>query len=728
MSLDRGAFVENFLAELEENIERIDASMIALKKDPEDEGELATLLRALHTIKGSSRMLKFLTIERLAHGLENVFKGVKDGRYKIDARIVQLVFLSTDFFHACAAAIAESGEDEIAVEDLVSVFERVYSNEPYSLESIRPPALPAAPARAAQQDASAEPAGAVSGGPSAPAAPQESIRINVRRIDEIIRLLNGLIIRQFQLKKQNDAMAELDRQIHQVEAALRERPEAGDLPAKMTACARQVQTLRKALLDELSQVEASTFEIQRQVSSLRMLPIELVLGTLGKMVEETAMRTGKEVDFAVRGADTLIDKMVLERIQDPIIHLVRNAIDHGVEPAAEREKAGKPRVAKISVTCTSESGNILVRVRDDGRGIDYDRVRAKAGRLFPHLESEMSSMDESSLNAFLFQPGFSTREEASELSGRGIGLDIVRANVERIKGKITLSSERGKGTEMVLSLPFSLATVAGFFVSSAGEKFLIPAGFVKEIVVARQVEEVTLPDRKAIKLRNRIIPVYALSDIVRKDGVTGGEGRFIVVAESLGESIGVIVDNVQQFSSLVYKPLPANLAALKAVQGIVFDESFNIVNILFVPEILNRFKRMKSIDTKKRFSPRQEEYRHILVVDDSLTTREIEKSILELENYNVETAVDGIEGLKKARERYFHLIVTDVHMPRMDGCTFVENLRKDEKYKTTPIIVISAVEDRETRARFDALGVGSYIVKSDFDRGNLANEVRRLIG
>jgi len=717
MSLDKSAFIENYLAELQENVKQIDASIIILKKDPENEEELVVLLRALHTIKGSSRMMKFPTMERIAHGLETVFKGVKERRYPIGSPIVQLVFCSTDFLNAGAQAIKARGEDQLPVDELLSVFDRVYAGEPFSLESIQT----SVPRQGGQGEKG-------NGAPTERSIGEESIRIDVRRIDGTIRLLNNLIIRQFQLKKQSDAIAELDRQLQEIGDGLRDRQPVGESQGKVAACSHHVRNLQKSFMDEMIQLEEGAFELQGQIMSLRMLPIELVLGTLGRMVEETAIKQGKEVVFVIRGADTLVDKLVLESIHDPIIHIVRNSVDHGVEPPSERERAGKPRAAKITVSCASEGGNVVVRVKDDGKGVDYDKVRARVVQLYPHLSEEVERMDEGALNAFLFRPGFSTREEVTELSGRGIGLDIVRANVEKIKGKISLSSEKGKGTEIVLSLPFSLATVQGFFVSSAHEKFLVPAGFVKEILVARQLEQVDLPDRKAVKLRDKIIPLFTLSEIIHKDDETAGDGRFVLIVESLGEWAGVVVDNVQQFSSLVYKPLPSNLSGLKAVQGIVFDESLNMVNVLFVPEVVNRFKRMKSIDTKKKFAPRQREYRHILVVDDSLTTREIEKSILELEDYNVETAVDGIDALEKARERYFHLIVTDVHMPRMDGCTFVENLRKDDRYRNTPVIVISAVEDKETRGRFEPLRVSSYVFKSEFDRGNLVSEVHRLIG
>ncbi len=441
------------------------------------------------------------------------------------------------------------------------------------------------------------------------------------------------------------------------------------------------------------------------------------------------MLLGKEIEFSTYGTDILLDKFILERLHDPIIHIVRNAVDHGLETPEERIRAGKPPTGKIEIRCSAESGNIVIRIVDDGRGFDYEKIRSRAAEMNPAQAEEIRQMEESALNSFLFVSGFSTKDEITDLSGRGVGLDIVKHNIEKLKGKISLTSKKGEGTEFKLSLPLSLATVDGFFVTAGGEKFLIPAAFVKEITIVKEDEQLDLLNKKGYRLRDTIIPLYPLSAILDKDVEEGDrKNLFVVVVESFGEVVGIIVDSVIQYTSLIYKPVPKNLSKLKLIQVIVFDESFNIINILFIPEIMNRFKRIRNIDTRRKFSTSRREFKKILVVDDSYSTREIEKSILELENYNVTTAVDGIDGLQKLKEQQYHLIITDIHMPRMDGLTFVENLRKDEKCRNIPIIVVSSDEDPEKRNKFEAVGANAFIVKSEFDRGNLVKEVRDLIG
>ncbi len=718
MALDRSSYIENYLDEIRENLTQVDNTVISLKKDPENQDLLKQLLRLLHSIKGSSRMLKFNNMEAMAHGLENIFKGVNDGRYGITRDLVELVFMSTDYFRAGADVIASEGIDNIFIDRLVAVFDQAASNEPFSIEKAR--------YRSYEDDENA--AHDKNTKPELEGGEHETIRIKTRKVNEIIKQLNSLIIRQFQFKKENDLLEELEKKFRRLEI-LKKRGNLGEKYDKLAGeSLKLILKLRKDFLEELPLLERQTFEVQEEILSLRMLPLEMIFGSMPKMVEEIAMNVNKEVNLTMSGTDILIDKVILENTHDPIVHIIRNAVDHGIETIEERRRKSKPDTGSIDIKCSTEGGNIVIRISDDGRGINYQELRTRALERYTEREEEIRLMDEEALNTFLFQSGFSTRKEISDLSGRGVGLDIVRTNVDKIKGKVTLASKPDEGTEFVMSLPLSLSTVEGFFVTSGNEKFLVPSNFVREVIVIHDEEVIDLLSRKAFKLRNRIIPFYNLSSLL--DTVAGGvqEKNFMLVVEAFGETIGIVVDSVIRFSSLVHKPLPSNLADLKPVQGVVFDESFNIVTILHVPELINRFKRLKNIDARKKYSSESKEYKRILVVDDSITTREIEKSILELENYNVITAIDGIDGLEKADEQYYHLIITDIQMPRMDGLTFVDNLRKREKYMNTPIIVVSSADDEKMRLDFKKVNVNSFIIKSEFERGNLLDEVKLLIG
>jgi two-component system chemotaxis sensor kinase CheA len=744
MALDRNAFVENYLDELKENIQSVEKNILVLKKDPENPEELSHLLRMLHTIKGSSRMLKYSNIEAASHGIENVFKGIKEGRFAIDNSIVQLVFLTIDYINEAARRIKKEGSDDLDTSRLVQVLEKAYSAEHYELDKAKAflqQELPQSEESESVKKKNEETKAAkqkdklqgsygtgtgvnkkipISSG-SEDASSLDTVRIKIEKVDEISKNMNSLIMRQFQLKRENETLLQLENSVRE----LRVRDESR---SDMSSVLESLQNLRKRYHDEMIQLEHVSFNVQEKIMGLRMLPLELILGYLGKMVAEMAINLNKEIDLTITGSQVLVDKYILESIYDPIIHLVRNSVDHGIETPAVREQAGKPRSGSLSVHCSAEGGNAVIRIVDDGKGVDYEKVRKKAMKLNPHQAEEIAKMDESELNPFIFASGFSTNDKVSKLSGRGVGLDIVKYNIESLKGKITLKSKAGEGAEFILSLPLSLATTEGFFITAGGEKFFVPSNYINEIVIRKKADIVKNLQKDFIKLRSEIIPLYYLVSLLGPDRMHSNDKLFILIVETLGEKYGIIVDSIIQFSSLIYKPLPKNLTELEMLQGIVFDESFHIINILHMPELIKKFKSIKNIMLKERYSYDLNKNKRILVVDDSYSTREIERSILETEDYSVDTAMDGLDALEKMRDGTYHCVVTDIHMPKMDGITLLENMRRTEKFKTLPVIVVSSEKDEELKRKCETAGCSAFLQKADFERGNLLSEVKNCIG
>lgn len=731
---ERDEFVDNYLDELNENIQRIDGAVLSLKKDPANEDALNLLLRALHTIKGSSRMLKFNHVEAIVHGLENVFKGIREKRYDLSRPLIQLVFIATDHLRRAAGKIRSENSDDIPGTALLSIFDKVCANEPFSLERLKSAesdadAAPMEPSPAVE-DASLESMDTSQFKPRV--QEYETIRVKLSRMEKIISQFNTLVLNQFHLKKEWGLINELEadfKELMAVDANGSNGPDRLRHRKLQLTCLKRIRTLRKNFTSALCILEQSTLAARDEIYSLRMLPMSLILTPLEKMVAELAMTLDKEIDCTIQGGDILLDKLILEKLHDPLIHIVRNAIDHGLEAPDIRRGKGKPPAGKLRIDCYPESGSIIVKVSDDGRGLDYSKIREKAVAQNPLQADEIRTMDPAKLNMFIFSPGFSTTDVARDLSGRGMGLDIVRCNIEQVKGRISLESSPDKGTTFILSLPLSLATVEGFFVSAGGETFLIPANFINEIAIVENSQRMAILDRWAVKLHGKVIPVYPLAAALgRSWDDEPGDRIFVVVVESLGEMVGIRVDSVIQFASLIHKPLPKGLSAMNILQGVVFDENYNIVSILYIPQLMRRFKSIRDIETRRKFSADRRENKRVLVVDDSYSAREIQRSILELEDYAVETAGDGIEGLDQLKEQRFHLIITDIKMPRMDGLTFVENLRRDDQHGQTPVIVVSSVDDPEIRRQFTDRGADAFIVKSEFDRGNLVQAVRSLIG
>lgn len=726
--LERDAFIDDYVEELRENIQSIDNSIVLLKLDPDNEEELNRLLRYLHTVKGSSKMLKFSKIEKLSHALEDIFKGIKEKRYGLGEKLLQLVFVSTEYLRLGARRIQTSKSDEIPLEDLLDTVGKAIENGPFSLEHLqsqigrlREREGPATPEKSDGQ-VQQQTAEIRTEKPEFHKKESEfqSIRIQTHQIDEIIKALNNLIIRHFQLKKEYEQLSHIERKLKDTFDDIREL--SINPVEKVAEIWKDVEELRKRFLEKILLLEKHTMDVQNKTVSLRMFPLEKILAPLPKMTVELAMKLGKDIELAMTGTDIHVDKAVLEKISDPIIHLVRNAVDHGIEPPAERERTGKRRTGKITISCRREWNNIFIDIVDDGRGIDFERVRASAISMRPAMKSEIASMNENKLLSFLFMPGFSTKTEVTELSGRGVGLDLVKSGVERAKGKISIHSEQGQGSTITLGLPSSLATIRGYFVEVQDAKFFFPSYFIKEIVMLEKSRIFDVLSKESFRLRRQILPLYYMDHLLQMEH-TAPNDLFVLVVESLGEIIGIAVDSIIEYASLIYNSLPGNLQKLTAVQGVVFDENYNMVTILHVPDLIERFKASgPRIQKQSRGQALQQ---HILFVDDSHNAREIAAHILASAGFQVVTAVNGLEGMEKLKERDFDLVITDLEMPEMDGFTLIEVIKREAKYAKIPILVLSNSLANQERAV--VLGVDYFIEKSKFDRDHLIHAVRELI-
>ena len=516
-----------------------------------------------------------------------------------------------------------------------------------------------------------------------------------------------MITREFHLKSQLDELKKLEEKTG----------------------SRELSKIRKQFENDIYSLETSIFRVQEKAFDLRMLPINLVLRPLENTVALEAINMGKKVKCDIQESDIAIDKVILEELGDILMHLTRNALDHGIESPKERKKAGKSEEGTISISCLREARYIELKISDDGRGLNYPKIREKAGRLYPERIDEINQMTDRELSQFLFQSGFSTKDEVTELSGRGVGLDVVWTKVEKIKGRIKIESIQGQGTTIVLHFPLSLSTLQGLFIYSNKEKFLIPSQHIVDIIYRKKSDYIVLQNQNYIKFEDQLIPCFPLSSLFkdRKSGLMQEEEP-ILIAEYMEQRIGIIVEQVEQYVSLVVKPMPKGLAGCSILQGIVFDEHYDIVPIFHVPDILQRFKSLRGYDIKKYEAATQKKTIRILVADDSSTTREIEKSILEGAGYLVEDAYDGLDALEKAKEKHYDLILSDHEMPRMTGLVLLDNLRRLEQYKETPFVVVSIDQSRSLIEEFERLKAGAIIAKNDFKRGKLLNVIYELLG
>lgn len=689
---------ESYVSEVRELLESSRKDIMTLKSTQNDPDTLSRLLRALHTIKGNSRMLGFPTIEKLSHAVEDIYKGVKDGQVKNSDRLVKLVFAVADKIADCVSAIAKKGTDEQDIDIYLQYCDKLAAGELIDIDAFIA-SISKDKGVAVEDEEDEDFSGDVSD--------IQSIRIKLSRVNEIIAAFDTMITREFHLKHQLDELQKFEEKTG----------------------SQELSKIRKQFESDIFALETSIFSVQEQAFDLRMLPISIVLKPFENTIAMEAMNLKKNVKCDIPDTDIAIDKLILEQLGDILMHLVRNALDHGIEDPKERKAAGKSEEGTIRISCVRETKHIELTVSDDGRGLAYDKIRDKAIRLYPERTEEIKNMSDRELSQFLFQSGFSTKENVTELSGRGVGLDVVWSNVEKIKGRVKVESEPGKGTSFILHFPLSLSTLQGVFVLSNKDKYLIPSQHIVDIIYRKKSEYITLQNQSYIKLEGQLIPCFSLSSLFdNQRSIAAQDADSILIAEYMEQRIGIIVEQVQQYVSLVVKPLPKAFRNFSILQGIVFDEHYDIVPILYVPDILKKFKSLRGYDIKKYEAATKKRTVRVLVVDDSDTTRQIEKSILESAGFAVDTAFDGIDGLEKAKGKQYDLIMSDKDMPRMTGLVLLDNLRRLDQYKDAPVVIVSADRSPEVLQEFERLRASAVISKGDFNRSKLIGIVKGLVG
>ncbi len=695
MNLDKNLFKADFVSEAREILDSLDDVAITATKEKRNTNCLSEILRLLHTLKGSSRMMEYAQIEKTVNFLETVFKNIQSNQTEIPNKIIQLLMSVSDILHKVIDSIDDGGDGTFEeYEQVITTINAALEDEDFSTDFS---------SEQNEVDEASLADDAISDENAQFFHDSQTIKVQVSQIDSILQSLDKLIMRQIKLKNEIDILNQKNGM-------------------------SEFQAFQE-LSENISVLENQSVDIQKNIISLRMLPFDMILRPIKRSVVAEALKTGKNIDFDIPQSEITIDKFILEKLPAVLIHLVRNAIDHGIESPAERKELGKPEKGTISISVNQISNRIYVTVKDDGRGIDYDKIRQKALLSFPEKEAELMSADETDLLQYIFTSGFSTKDEQTELSGRGIGLDVVRTEMDKLKGKISITTERNKGTSFELSLPATLATQDGLFVSVSDSSYLILSHYIKEIVTVNKSDFLELQHGPVLNVHNTLIPIFDF-DIINPNSKRQSNLKTeisIVVLEYLNKKIGIIVDKILHYGTVVIKPVPSILKDFNALQGLVFDDNYHIIPVLNIPDIIRRFKVVNVYEVKNLEIQKMPKLHSILVVDDSHTTRHIEKIILEAENYTVSTAVDGIDALEKMKQHTFDLVVTDVKMPRMDGFVLLHNMRHKEELKNIPVIMVSSVFEDDTLDKARNLGAQGYIVKSDFERESLTAKVKELL-
>ncbi|MCL2557189.1 MAG: response regulator [Treponema sp.] len=723
MAIDRAKYIPKFVDEALELVALIESLLFDIKDGISVDDDFATLMRALHTLKGTSRMLEFKRIEALAHALESAFISLKEQRVSLSANAVKLILSALDLTKRGIDAAQNTSDDSIDIDHCVKMLEALAANEEFAVqeeEGERAAAIDGTLGHHASE-----------GTTKHKGTKSDSIRLSIEKIDGIIKSIASLQSLEIAAKSISLESAAVNNTIKEVSEKLKAlKVNAPQVRVAISRLERLGERINSMLRNYSADASNNIRAAYDTVVSLRTLPLSTILDNYPRYVHELSSELGKDVQLVIDGKENEIDKNIIESLSEILLHMVRNAIDHGIESPGERIAAGKSKIGKISIVCSRESGGMKISVSDDGRGIDLEKIRQRIIKEGIVTEQVAKSLLKEDLTNYIFQSGFSMSDTVNSLSGRGIGMDVVRNSIEALKGSVIVNSVQGQGVTFTIMVPLSIAAIMGFPVSSGGMKFMIPATFVDTIFLAHKDDVITAVDRPGLKYNGRMVKLYYLNQILQitTSSAPLSESFFVVMLHSSEDVAALVVDDIANMRSVMLKPMPGFMESMAIFSGIVLNEDYEMVSVLHIPAMIKMAKRVKTIDLKKRNLALEKMRKSILVVDDSRPTREIEREILASQGYLVDTAVDGADALKAAKAKQYDLICTDINMPVMDGFTLIKNIKNNESLSHIPIIVISSVASEESQRRASMLGASYFIIKNSFDNHNLLDAVKELIG
>ena len=741
MAIDKSKYIGKFTEEGLENILTVETLLFEIKEGSSVQDDIVTLMRALHTLKGSARMLEYKEIEVLAHSLETVFSALKEERISLNDKAVRLLLAGLDELKTGLNKVKSGEKDEIQSVLFQKELLALSANEDYTVPGgVKSPAkqehIDSAKSKTVKKTAAAPKEEETVQEGSAKRnkleeAKSESIRISLERINDIIynmATLQSLEIAARNIARDTETIKEASRHFSRLISA--DQVWNSPLLQEFRSIESMINKLGSLVKNYAIDTSNNIRGAYNSVISLRMLPLSTVLDTYPRFVFTIASELGKQVQIKIEGSENEIDKNLIESLSEVFLHMIRNSIDHGIETPQERRAAGKNETGLLAVRCIRESGNMKVTITDDGKGINTEGIREKiVGNGLVSREAA-AALGEDELINFIFQSGFSTAEKITNVSGRGVGMDAVKNNIERMKGSIAIQTRAGEGTTFTISVPLSMASLMGFLITCGTMKFIIPANFVDTILLVNIKDIITVVDRPGIKYNGRIIKLFYLHHILKINAEEKNENDsvFVVIIQAYEEIVALAVNQISSMRQVILKNMPSFMEQMDVFSGLVLSEDYEMIPALHIPTVIRMARRTKTIDMKKRHVDYERMHKSILVVDDSGPARDIEKDILEAEGYKVDTAADGSEALSAAKNVHYDLICTDIVMPNMDGFMLTENIRKNDTLKDIPIIIISSKADEEDQNKAKLLGANRYIVKNSFNNYNLTAAVRELIG
>ncbi len=758
-----------FKIEATEGIANITSNLIELEKKP-PEAKQAQLIEAIfreaHSLKGAARAVNITEIETICQAMESVFSALKNKTIALDSRLFDLFHLTVNTL----SNILEVADQEIPetlkgrVTTLSINLLKVEAGEINEVELPEPASPPEAQPftindgkhpddklpQQLQQDHHQQPQQAHRYQPTDQPQKAEASRKTIQvspavKHDETIRIsvekLDNLLF-------QSEEMLALKQTFDHVGEGLRATVkklnswsyEASEVSLKMEdyvewtsslvkTVEADLEKLRKFSMMEAYNSGAKIESLLDEVKKMISVPVSTILDVFPKAARDMSKDKGKEVSVAIRGEEIEVDRRILEEIRNPLMHLLRNCVDHGIEKPQIRKQKNKPEKGLIQLIIDRMENNMVeITIADDGAGIDMDKLMKRYLKQEKIPASEASGIKEQTLLNYIFKSGISTSDMITDLSGRGLGLAIVQEKIEQLGGSVSVKTTAGKGTEFRIQIPLALVTFRGVRVLLGEREYIVPTSKIDRVLRLDKSAVKTVENKETIPYNGEVISLVHLSDLLEMP-FKESEGTHILalVFCSLDEPIGFAVDEILDEEVVLVKKFNNQLKRVRNVAGATVLGSGKVIPILNVSDLLKSAVKETSQRVREKRTEKEKEMNTILVVEDSITSRMLLKNILETAGYKVSTAIDGVEGYTKLKEEPFDLIVSDVDMPRMNGFDMTAKIRSDKALAELPIVLVTSLSKKEDRERGMEVGANAYIVKSSFDQSNLLEVVERLL-
>lgn len=731
-----------FRIEAESQTHVLTSALLALEQDPGRVEELEACMRAAHSLKGAASIIEIRAAVTVAHAMEDLFVLVQSGGAVLhQARIDQLL-RGVDLFSMFAKALGPNGG--MSDQDWQAEADRFVADLNAQGPALSPEQLPATfPSR---RTASLRSAATETASRSEPA--DRALRVSADNLDRLLDLAGESLVESRRLRPFAQSLLRLKRLQRETAGALGVLQDA--LPLHLlderarNALVEAQQGLfscRKLLTEKLDELEAAdhhattlAHRLYGQALKVRMRPFADGVGAFPRMVRNIARDLGKQVSLEIVGERTQVDREILEKLDAPLGHLLRNALDHGIESSDERLSAGKRAGGTISLEAQHHAGALQITVSDDGRGIDIERVRRAVTAKGLASEETAAKLSESELLEFLFLPGFSMKEGVTEISGRGVGLDAVQEMVRQVRGLVRVSSQAGNGTRFKLELPLTLSVIRSLIVEIGGEPYAFPFAHIARAIKLPVDQLQTLEGRQHFALDGQQVGLVNAHQVLGCNEVVHDTAELAVVL--LGgptNMYGLVVDRLVCGRELVVQPLDPRLGKIKNLAAAAVMEDGSPVLIVDAEDMIRSMEKLSSADGLQKVGQDiakadQERRKRILIVDDSLTVRELQRKLLEHHGYQVDVAVDGMDGWNALRQTRFDLVVSDVDMPRLDGVELVRRIRQDPSMRELPVMILSYKDREDDRQRGLEAGADYYLTKGSFQSEALVEAVIDLIG